>query len=70
MTSRLVIDEPRCMGHGLCYGVAPHLLSDDDEGYVAERGGPVEVGDPLVAEAEAAVRACPEGAIALTRSAP
>jgi ferredoxin len=65
MTERLAIDEPLCMGHGLCYGAAPHLLSDDEEGYVAERGGTVEVGDEYVAEAKAAVRACPEGAIAL-----
>lgn len=54
------------MGHGLCYSAAPSLLSDDEEGFIAERGGTVEVDDSRLTEAKAAVRACPESAITLT----
>ena len=34
----LSIDADKCMGHGRCYSVAPDLLTDDEEGFVAQRG--------------------------------
>lgn len=66
---RLKIDADRCMGHGRCYSVAPDLLSDDEEGFVAQRGQTVEV--PAGAEAQAvdAADACPESAIRQTADA-
>lgn len=61
---QLRIDEERCTGHGRCYGLAPDLFVDDDEG-----NGQV-VGDGTVASdqeelARKAVANCPERAITL-----
>lgn len=64
------IDAAKCMGHGRCYAVADDLLSDDDEGFVAERGQSWEIADDLVGQAREAADACPEGAIALLDTAP
>ena len=62
------IDGARCMGHGRCYAMAERLLTDDDEGFVAERGRSWEVPEGLTAEAESAAHACPESAIAVRDS--
>ncbi|WP_280418365.1 ferredoxin [Nocardia carnea] len=62
------IEAGRCMGHGRCYAVAERLLTDDDEGFVVERGQTWEVPGELTAEAEAAAQACPETAIAVGES--
>lgn len=67
MSAKLSVDESRCTGHGRCYTVAPKLLSDDDEGFVALRGGSMEITDDQLADAKEAVAACPERAITLTR---
>jgi ferredoxin len=64
------IDADKCMGHGRCYSVAPDLLSDDDEGFVAERGHCWEIPAGLVGQAQDAADACPESAILVTESAP
>ena len=64
------IDGAKCMGHGRCYAVAPDLLSDDDEGFVAERGTSWEVPADLLDQAQEAADACPEGAIGVTATAP
>jgi ferredoxin len=64
------IDATRCMGHGRCYSVADELLSDDEEGFVAQRGQCWEVPEGLLEQAEDAVNACPESAIALLETAP
>ncbi|GLZ11458.1 hypothetical protein Acsp04_16930 [Actinomadura sp. NBRC 104425] len=61
----LSIDADRCMGHGRCYSVAEGLLSDDDEGFVAQRGQTIEVPDGLLPDAREAASACPERAISL-----
>jgi ferredoxin len=61
----LSIDADRCMGHGRCYSAAARLLSDDEEGFVAQRGQVIEVSDGLLDEARDAVDACPEGAVFL-----
>ena len=61
----LSIDADRCMGHGRCYSVAAGLLSDDEEGFVAQRGQTIEVPDGLLEDAQEAADACPEGAISL-----
>ncbi|WP_028473576.1 ferredoxin [Nocardioides alkalitolerans] len=64
------IDAEKCMGHGRCYSVAPDLLSDDDEGFVAERGRCWQVPDEQLDLAYEAADACPESAIALLETAP
>lgn len=64
------IDEHKCMGHGRCYAVGPDLLSDDDEGFVAERGHCWEIPADLVDQATEAADACPEAAITVSPSAP
>lgn len=66
----IAIDEAKCMGHGRCYAVAPDLLSDDEEGFVAERGRCWEIPSELLGQAEDAADACPEGAIAIMETAP
>ncbi|MCF8588933.1 ferredoxin [Gordonia sp. HY285] len=55
----------KCTGHGRCYSVADRLLTDDDDGFVVERGTSWEVADGLHDEAAAAAKACPEGAISI-----
>lgn len=60
----------KCMGHGRCYAVAPDLLTDDDEGFVAERGTSWELSADQVGPAQDAADACPEGAIAILEAAP
>ena len=62
---RVEVRSDRCVGHGLCYTVAPGVFEDDDEGYGRVRG------DGLVppSHEEAARRGaanCPERAIELT----
>lgn len=63
---KIVLDRPRCEGHGLCEEAAPSLMHLDDDGeLVIDRTeiDPGVVGD--VAQANAAVRICPVAALAL-----
>ncbi|MDV2478386.1 ferredoxin [Rhodococcus zopfii] len=64
----LSIAQGKCMGHGRCYAVAPDLLSDDEEGFVAQAGQDLDVPAELVGQAQDAAGACPEYAITFTRS--
>jgi len=60
---KVAIDPDKCMGHGMCYGLAPNVYTDDDEGY-----GQV-IGDGTIGDDEAArngVANCPESAITVT----
>lgn len=66
----IAIDAARCMGHGRCYAIAPDLLSDDEEGFVAQRGTCWEVETALIGQAEDAADACPESAITLSETPP
>jgi ferredoxin len=59
------IDSAKCMGHGRCYTVAPDLLSDDEEGFVAQSGQTWEVPEGLLGQAQEAAENCPEMAITL-----
>lgn len=63
MSYVLKIDAAKCTGHGRCYVQAPDLLSDDEQGYVEQRGQVVPVPDDLLEQAEEAEQACPELAI-------
>lgn len=64
----LSIDSQRCTGHGRCYSVAPKLLSDDEDGFVALTGS-MDIAGDQVADAEEAAAACPERALTFTRTA-
>ncbi|WP_318215118.1 ferredoxin [Streptomyces sp. SCL15-6] len=58
---RIVLDRPRCEGHGLCEEAAPQLMHLDDEGeLVLDRE---EFDDSDAALANAAVRVCPVAAL-------
>lgn len=65
---RISIDSARCMGHGRCYAVAPNLLTDDEQGFVAQSGQTFDVPDHLHDQAREAADACPESAILLQES--
>ena len=59
----IVLDRPRCEGHGLCEEVAPNLMHLDDEGeLVLDVEG---VDDADLEAARAAVRVCPVAALRL-----
>lgn len=60
---KIVLDRPRCEGHGLCEEAAPDLMHLDDDGeLVIDRE---EIGDADAAQAKAAVRVCPVAALRL-----
>ena len=59
---RVSIDPDKCMGHGVCYGMAPNVYADDDQGYGLVIGDGV-VGDDDAEEARAGAANCPESAI-------
>ncbi|MDR8396568.1 ferredoxin [Paraburkholderia sp. USG1] len=60
---KLILDRPRCEGHGLCEEVAAQLLHIDDEGYAAIDVN--EISDATLATAQAAARVCPVAALKL-----
>ncbi|GAA1955974.1 hypothetical protein GCM10009798_14110 [Nocardioides panacihumi] len=58
---RIVLDRPRCEGHGLCEEAAPTLMHLDDDGeLVIDRE---EITDAEAGPAGAAVRVCPVAAL-------
>ena len=62
---RILLDRPRCEGHGLCEEAAPALLHLDDEGELVIDREEVEDGSADAAAASAAVRVCPVAALSL-----
>jgi ferredoxin len=62
------IDAKKCMGHGRCYTAAPDLLSEDDEGFVAQSGQTLAIPEGLLDQAHEAAEACPEGAITVRQT--
>lgn len=62
---KLTIDAEMCTGHGRCYTLAPQLLSDDEEGFVRERGEAVDIPPDHEDAARSAALSCPEGAISI-----
>lgn len=60
---KIILDRPRCEGHGLCEEAAPELMHLDDDGeLVFDRA---EIGAADAAQANAAVRMCPVAALRL-----
>ena len=62
---KIVLDRPRCEGHGLCEEEAPDLLHLDDEGELVIDRHEVEEGSAEAAAASAAARVCPVAALRL-----
>ncbi|GAB2800509.1 hypothetical protein GCM10027073_35810 [Streptomyces chlorus] len=58
---KIVLDRPRCEGHGLCEEAAPQLMHLDDEGELVLDHE--EIGEADVALANAAARVCPVAAL-------
>ena len=65
MTHRLSVDRIACAGHGLCAELLPEIVDEDEWGYpiLATDRVPGE----LLADARAAVAACPALALRLCR---
>ncbi|MGF1647963.1 MAG: ferredoxin [Kineosporiaceae bacterium] len=59
----LVVDWPRCRGHGVCIQAFPELVGRDPWGYPVVSGE--EIPDELMGHARRAVRGCPENALRL-----
>ncbi|MFD1505769.1 ferredoxin [Georgenia yuyongxinii] len=59
---KIILDRPRCEGHGLCEEAAPRLMHLDDDGeLVLDVEDVEEVSD--IDAAKAAVRVCPVAAL-------
>lgn len=65
MAAELYVDFALCTGHGRCYHEAPELLTYDDEGFVSVRHGALPLAQDQLADAAAAVAACPERAMSI-----
>jgi ferredoxin len=59
---KVAIDTAKCMGHGLCYSLAPNVYTDDDDGYGQVIGDGTVGGDEIEAARTGAAN-CPEAAI-------
>lgn len=58
---KILLERPRCEGHGVCEEAAPDLMHLDDEGeLVIDRD---EIDDAERGQAQAAVRVCPVAAL-------
>ncbi|WP_300681590.1 ferredoxin [Nocardioides sp.] len=63
---KIVLDRPRCEGHGLCEEAAASLMHLDDDGeLILDRPEVDDADAAAVGEANAAVRVCPVAALSL-----
>lgn len=63
---QIILDRPRCEGHGLCAEVAPKLMHLDENGELVIDVEHVDDNDHAAIEAaKAAVRVCPVAALKL-----
>ena len=63
---QIILDRPRCEGHGLCAEVAPKHMHLDDNGDLILDVEVVDDADQAAVEAaKAAVRVCPVAALKL-----
>ncbi|KOX48160.1 MULTISPECIES: ferredoxin [Streptomyces] len=58
---KIVLNRPRCEGHGLCEEAAPRLMHLDDEGELVLDREEFDAADAALAHA--AVRVCPVAAL-------
>ncbi|MFZ3395142.1 ferredoxin [Rhodococcus sp. 7Tela_A2] len=61
----IILDRPRCEGHGLCEEAAPALMHLDDDGELIIDVGDLPDDSTELAAARAAVRVCPVAALKL-----
>jgi ferredoxin len=61
---KVTIDHNLCTGHGMCYGNAPDVFVDDEQGYGQVAAGEVVV-DELAESARYGASSCPERAITI-----
>lgn len=61
---KVSIDSGKCMGHGMCYSLAPNVFADDDEGY-GQVIGDGDVPPDQLDGARTGAANCPESAISL-----
>ncbi|MFM6979952.1 MAG: ferredoxin [Micrococcales bacterium] len=61
---KIILDRPRCEGHGLCEEVAPKLMHLDDAGELILDVEEV-TSETDIEKAKAAVRVCPVAALKL-----
>lgn len=62
---KFVVDAALCCGHAQCAAVAPDVYSLDDDGFNADAGRTVDIGEAQEAAATSGARACPESAITI-----
>ncbi|MCP2031057.1 ferredoxin [Okibacterium sp. HSC-33S16] len=60
---KIILDRPRCEGHGLCEEAAPRLMHLDDEGELILDIEDITEND--LDSAKASVRVCPVAALRL-----
>ncbi|WP_341927929.1 ferredoxin [Nocardioides psychrotolerans] len=65
MSRELRVDWPACRARGLCHELLPEIVQLDPWGYPLVTG---EVTEDLLADARAAVRACPRLALRIVGS--
>lgn len=63
---RVIVDEARCEGHGLCQDSAPDVFELNDDGVAVVLVDPVPMA--LRRQAEAGVRVCPVAALSTAES--
>jgi ferredoxin len=63
VSRQLRVDWPDCRARGLCHELLPEIVQLDEWGYPIVTG---PVTDALLADARAAVRACPRLALRIT----
>jgi len=61
---KVVVDEDRCRGHGMCLTLCPDVFSMTDDGYAV--ADPAEVTPDLEVAVRDAMTNCPEQAIVET----
>ncbi|MET0726737.1 MAG: ferredoxin [Acidimicrobiales bacterium] len=61
---KVTIDEARCAGHGVCWGLSPEVFTLTDDGYSVVNVD--EVPPELEDVVRAAVKQCPEHAISVS----
>jgi ferredoxin len=64
---RVVLDQERCEGHGLCENAAPEVFSLDDEGLLQHHYEGAEIPAELEIAAEAAAISCPVAALRIEK---
>jgi len=61
---KVVVDEDRCRGHGMCLTLCPDVFTMTDDGYAV--ADPSEIGADLQDAVRDAITNCPEQAIVET----